>query len=428
MNNTSQGGAIEGNKADGALMVDQGYMQPDTGQRTMQAYGDSKDGESAQVIIVAGEASADLYGSMLVRTVNGLAPDVNFCGIGGKKMERAGVRIFFSSAEMAVVGLTEIISKSGTIRKALRRLKALLKSDRPRLLILIDYPGFNLHLARHARRLGIPVLYYISPQVWAWRRNRVKKIARRVDRLAVILPFEKQFFRSTDLAVDYVGHPLMDTPLPVADKATMTVELGIREKRTIIGLLPGSRKEEICNLLPVMVESAELLKTKVPNLACVLPLAETIDRKLVTPYIEKTSVEIAIVPGDTYKALSVCSAAMVTSGTATLETAIMGVPMVVVYRASPLSYWVAKRVVKVPYISLVNLVGGKEVVRELIQDEVTSERLSEEVFRLLDDSKSREAMVGDLNEIRRDLGKGGATLRTARIALDMLGRKPAPPG
>ena len=376
--------------------------------------------DSLLVLIVAGEASADLHGSNLVKSMKRLRPSLTFWGIGGKKMEQAGVKILFASSDMAVVGLTEVITGIRIIIRASIRLKSIIKYKRPALLILIDYPDFNLHIARIAKRYKIPVLYYISPQVWAWRSGRVKKIARLVDRMVVILPFEEAFYRQRGVKVDYVGHPLLDICPADENKDPAMVDLRAGHDYPVIGLLPGSRKAEVMSLLPVMLKSAEIIRERYPAMRCVLPLASTIEPGFVQSLISKSSVRVKVVQGNVYDALNACHAALVASGTVTLETAIMEVPMVIVYRVSPISYRVGKMMIKVPFIGLVNLVAGEAVVPELIQDEVTPERLADEVMTIIEDSDVREKMINKLKAIKRRLGRGGASDKTAGIALEMI--------
>jgi len=371
------------------------------------------------VLIVAGEASADLHGSNLVKAMKHLDPGIKFRGIGGKKMERAGVKLLFSSSDMAVVGLTEVLSRLHTIVRASRKLKSILKDKRPDLLILIDYPDFNIHIAGIAKRLQIPVLYYISPQVWAWRKRRVKKIARRVDRMAVILPFEEEFYRRRGMKVDYVGHPLLDA---FEGKKTDHDSLFSEFRYPVLGLLPGSRKEEIRNLLPVMVEATGLLGRRYSDIRCVLPLAPTIDPEFVESFIHNSPVEIKVIQGDVHVVLSACDVALVASGTATLDTAIMGVPMAIAYKVSLMSYWIGRMVIDVPHIGLVNLVAGEEVVPELIQHEVTAESLAREVEIIIEDRDLQVKMKDKLKMVKEGLGRGGASKRTAEIALEMMRR------
>jgi len=376
--------------------------------------------DSKSVVIVAGEASADLHGSNLVKAMKRLNPGIFFWGIGGEKMEQAGVKILYSSSDMAVVGLTEVLTKLRTIFRASKKLKSILKNDHPDLLILIDFPDFNIHIARTAKRFKTPVLYYISPQVWAWRRGRVRKIARRVDRMAVILPFEKDYYNQEPMDVEYVGHPLLDECPRNVNKHKAVSKMGVDQAQPVLGLLPGSRKEEIRNLLPVMVDAAEIMRRHYTDLQCILPLAPGIEQAFVQAFTDNTSVPVKLFRGNIYEALSVCNVALVTSGTATLEVAIMGVPMVIVYKVSPVSYWIGRMVIKVPYIGLVNLVGGEKVVPELTQNEVKADRLALEAITLLADTELRVNMIRKLGLIKEKLGTGGASERTARIALEMI--------
>ena len=387
--------------------------------------------------MVAGEASADLHGSNLVKAMKASCPGVSFCGIGGANMKQAGVKILVSSSDMAVVGLTEVVQRLHTIFRAANKLKATLKAHHPDLLILIDYPEFNLYMARIARRLQIPVLYYISPQVWAWRRGRVKKIAKRVDRMAVILPFEEKFYGKRGVDVDYVGHPLLDAFKLATRNLQQSPEVGgrrseVRSQKSkrqnpvssiqnpVVGLVPGSRREEIRNMLPIMIRSAEILKIRYPDIRCLLPLAKTIEPEYIDSFIRKSSLDIEVHQGDIYEVLDRCHIAMVTSGTATLDTAIMAVPMVIVYKVTPLSYRIGKILIKTPFIGLANLVAGERVVPELIQDEVTPERLADEALTLIENEHVRNNMITKLHRIRKRLGEGGASERTAKIALGMM--------
>ena len=376
--------------------------------------------KSRLVLIVAGEASADLHGSNLVRAMKRLDPGIMFQGIGGHGMKTQGVEILVPSSEMAVVGLTEVLPRLCKIAGAYRSLKTILKKNHPDLLILLDYPDFNIMLSRVAKQCGVPVLYYISPQVWAWRRRRVEKLRRRVDRLAVILPFEEAFYRQNGLEVEYVGHPLLDVIPPRRDKNSALRELGMAEAYPVVGLLPGSRKEEVVKLLPTMAGAAlELIET-FPDLKCLLPRASTIPEDVIASILENHPLEVKVIHGNMHTVLSACDLAFVASGTATLETAIMQVPMVILYRVSPLSYWIGKKLIRVPSIGLPNLVAQKKIVPELIQDEVTAERLTREALSLLGDSKRRDHMVNELIKVREKLGSISASKRTARIALEMM--------
>lgn len=379
--------------------------------------------KARRILIVAGEASGDLHGSNLVRALRRYDPGITVSGIGGTHMEEAGVEILVPASEMAVVGLTEVLFRLGVILKARKKLKNLLRSvPSPDLLILIDYPDFNIHLASLAKRWKIPVLYYISPQVWAWRKGRINKLAKRVDRMAVILPFEEGLYRKKEVDVTYVGHPLLDAIPENSNKEKAIEKLNLQKASPVIGLLPGSRREEIENLLPSMVKAVEILSSRYSHLKCVLPVAPTVSVDLVQSFISDSNVGIHISNLDIYKTLRACDLALVASGTATLETAIMGIPMIVVYRVSPITYWIGKKLVDVPYVSLANFVAGEQIVPELVQDEFNPEKLAEEAFKILEDRQEREGMIRNMNAVKNRLGEGGASGRTARMAIEMMER------
>lgn len=376
-----------------------------------------------KILIATGEASGDLHGSNLVRAIKGMNPNISFMGIGGSKLEKAGVEILVPSSEIAVVGLTEIASKIGPIVRAWLKIRSVIRKKHPDLLILIDNPGFNLSLARVAKANKVPVFYYICPQLWAWGKGRVRKITRRVDRMAVILPFEKEFYdrMGTNVKVEYVGHPLMDSIPLSLNRDEIRRSVGLEHDCPVIGLLPGSRDHEIRNLLPDMLGAARIIAERYKNLKCVLPVASGIPMELIREFTKRSSLNIIFFNDDMYSALKICDLAMVASGTATLETAIMGIPMVIAYRISPLSYRIAKRVVNVSHVGLVNLVAGEEIVPELIQEALTPASLAGECLDILRNEDRRFEMINRLNMIRDSLGVPGAAARTAVIALDMIG-------
>ena len=349
-----------------------------------------------------------------------LDPGLDFWGIGGSRLQEAGVRILFNSSDMAVVGLTEVVSRLATVTRAYRTLKSILRKNRPALLILMDYPDFNLRLARAAKRFQVPVLYYIGPQVWAWRKGRVETIRRCVDRMAVILPFEKDFYRERGLHVEHVGHPLLEEIPMDLDGKKVRMELGLDQASPVLALLPGSRKEEVTNLLPVMVEAAERIRSTHARMKCLLPRASTIPAELLDGLLKKSTLDVRVIQGDVHRVLKACDLALVASGTATLEAAILETPMIIVYRVSSVSYWIGRMVISVPFIGLVNLVAGEEVVPELIQGDVTPVRLAREAMDILDHDERRRHMVRKLRALRETLGQGSASERTARIALEMI--------
>lgn len=380
------------------------------------------DKPSKRILIVAGEASADLHGSNVIKAIKELDPNVYFYGIGGERMKGVGVDVLFDSSDMAVVGVIEVLSKLKIIIKASRELKKSLDVYRPNLLILIDYPDFNLHLAKFARKRGIPVLYYISPQVWAWRRGRVKKIARLVNKMLVILPFEVSFYENERIDVEFVGHPLVDIVEPKYANEEALRRFNLEEDRVTIGLLPGSRKSEVKLLLPDMLKAAEILNRRLGTAQFVLPVASTIDEKEIKEIISnaRSTVRINVTKDNIYDVINVSNVVIVASGTATLEAAIMNAPMVIIYKVSPLTYLIGKLLVKVKDVGLVNLMAGRRVVSELIQFDVTPERIANEVMSILENKELYFEMKNQLSWVKRKLGNPGASLRVARIATEML--------
>jgi lipid-A-disaccharide synthase len=392
-----------------------------------------------QVFVIAGEASGDLHGSNLIHALKSKLPQARFVGIGGPKMEEAGLELLFPSSDLAVVGVVEVIGHIRPILKAFGRTTAWLRKKRPDLLILIDYPEFNLQVAVRAKRLGIPIFYYISPQVWAWRQGRVKKLRRLVDRMAVILPFEEAFFRSHGMEVRFVGHPLLDVVKVQVSRSEFCKKAGLNPERPVIGLVPGSRKSEVSRLFPVMAEAAERIFRDRQDIQFVVPLAPSIDpeilksfnhriTKLITTETHRRSQTdkslnhpiIRVVKGQTYDAIAASDLILAASGTVTLEAAILGTPMVVTYKVSPVTYFLGRYLVKVPFASLVNLVAGRQVVTEIIQRDVTAERLSQEALSLLRDDAGRENMIKDLKGVKNALGGSGAAERAADLAMELI--------
>lgn len=371
---------------------------------------------------MAGEASADLHGANLVRAVRSMDPCLKFIGIGGPRMAEVGVEILAPSSEMAVVGLTEVIPRLARILSAARLIKGILKKSPPDLMVLLDYPEFNLHIAKVAARYSVPVFYYISPQVWAWRRGRIRKIARRVDRMAVILPFEEAFYRNSGIEVIYVGHPLLDAVPKHVSRAGARKRIGLHRDTPLMGILPGSRDEEVKKLFPAMLRAAEILRGVWPDLQCVVPVASTLSPGLIEGLIREEASQVLVWREDMHHVLAGCDVALVASGTATLETAIHGVPMVIAYRVAPLSYRIGKAVIHVPFIGLVNLVAGRYVAPELIQHDVTPAGLAREAARLLVAGPGREKAIRELGRVRELLGPAGASKRAAACLLQMTQR------
>ena len=372
-------------------------------------------------MIVAGEASGDMHGANVVREARRLNEDVCFFGIGGAKMREAGVETLVDAADMAVVGLMEVISHFDVIYRAYSALKTIIVSNPPDLLILIDYPDFNLRIAKLAKRAGIKVLYYISPQVWAWRVGRVKKIARLVDRMAVVFPFEVPFYEKERVPVTFVGHPLLDTVRPSMSREAAQEAFGLERERKTVGLFPGSRRGEIRNLLPVILDTARLLSERMPDLQFILPLASSLTRADLAQYLDRSPLPIKVIEGQGYDVMQVCDAIVTVSGTVTLEIALIGTPMVIIYRVSPLTYHVGKRLIKVDHIGLCNIVADERAVQELVQHDADPEKIASEILRLLTDGEYAGAIRLKLAAVRGKLGSGGGSERVARLAVEMLG-------
>jgi len=378
-----------------------------------------------QVFVIAGESSGDLHGSNLIHALKSRLPQAKFVGIGGPKMEEAGLELLFPSSELAVVGVVEVIGHIRPILKAFGRTTAWLRKGKPDLLILIDYPEFNLQVAGRAKKLGIPIFYYISPQVWAWRQGRVKKLRRLVDRMAVILPFEETFFRSRGMEVSFVGHPLLDVVKSEVSKTEFCRKAGLNPERPVVGLVPGSRKSEVSRLFPVMAEAAERIFQDRQDIQFVVPLAPSLDPGILESFNHQITKSpnhqiIRVVKGQTYDAIAASDLILAASGTVTLEAAILETPMVVTYKVSPVTYFLGKCLVRVPFASLVNLIAGRRVVTEIIQQDVTPGRLSQEALSLLRDHAGRENMIKELKEVKNALGGSGAAEKAADLAMELI--------
>ncbi len=341
------------------------------------------------------------------------------------------MELFADSRELAVVGLTEVISHWKPIRAAFHRAVNELREVPPDLLLLIDYPDFNLRLARRARDRGIPVVYFISPQVWAWRKSRLQAIARNVTKMLVILPFEEDIYRKAGVPVQFVGHPLLDILPPPMEKSLARTALGLDPDRRIVGLLPGSRRRELEAHLPIMLESAKLLKERVGDFQCLIPLASTLQASEFRPHLERRSglPDPILVQGRLYEALGAMDAAVIKSGTATLEAALMGVPMVVVYRTSALTYALASLLADVPHVGLVNIVAGERLVPEKVQGSFTPTIVASSLESFLTaDPKSAGELRAKLIALRQRLGSPGCFERAAEASLQVLHRPAPGPG
>jgi len=371
----------------------------------------------AQVLISAGEASGEMYAARLATALGQLA-NVQLFGLGGVRMREAGVELLADSAEVAVVGISEAVRRLPSALRIYRRLTAEAARRRPQLAILVDFPDFNLRLARHLHEHGVRIIYFISPQVWAWRPKRVHLIRQLVERVLCIFPFEEKFYRQAGVPVDYVGHPLVDQVRAQRSREEFAACYDLDVGQPIVALLPGSRPGELTHNLPPMLEACRLLPS---NSSCqfVLAVAPGMTGGQLTSYL-RPDLPVHLVEGATYDALAAAEVAIVSSGTATVEAALLGTPMVVVYRVSHATAMILRRIVRTPFFSMVNLIAGRRVVPELIQQDFTPPRLAEEVGRLLGSPEAREQMKGELAEVRSRLGPGGAIERAAEVIAGRL--------
>ncbi len=366
-------------------------------------------------MMVAGEASGDLHGGALAEALFALDRNLEIVGFGGGAMREAGVDIRYDIEQLGIVGLIEVLYHFNEILAAYQKALTLL-TDQVQVLVLIDFPDFNLRLAKAAKGLGIPVVYYVSPQIWAWRSGRIKMIAERVDRMLVILPFEEKIYRQAEVPCEFVGHPLLDEfekkGLERKEKTTRPISTP-----PTLALLPGSRKREVSVLLPLMLAGTERLVRDFPGLQILIPAAPSLPEDFISDLVASSPLPVKILKGGVYEAFSASDLALVASGTATLQGALAGTPMVVIYKISWISYWIARVLVQVKSMSLANIIADAPFIPELIQSEVTPIRIAQELTRLLKDDTAREAMRRELHTVAGRLGQAGASQRAAQAVL-----------
>jgi len=383
-----------------------------------------------RVLVSAGDASGEAYAAAFVVALRERLPDARFLGLGGAEMEKAGVEICVHQRELAIGGLLEVVRDLPRVTGAWRRLGRALREERPDLVVLVDSPDFNIPFARRAHRAGVPVFYYVSPQVWAWRRWRVAKLARRVDRMAVIFPFEPDFYEGSGLRVDFVGNPLVDrVPGPQdagessALRAALRSELGVPDGAPLVALLPGSRRNELRHGLPLQIETARVLHERLPAVRFALAVAPSLDRETVERQLAALpaarGLPLDLHSGRTYDVIRAADAALAKPGTVTIEIALLGTPLVVAARAHPLSAAIARRVVRVPSLTMPNLVAGEPVVPEFLQQEARPERIAAALAELLE-GPAGALQRSRLAALREQLGGGGAARRAAAIAEEMV--------
>ena len=369
-----------------------------------------------RVLLVAGEASGDLHGAALARELRARRPDLTLVGIGGPRLRAEGMQVLVDTEHVATMGFTETFGTLGRLVTAYRSLVREFDEARPDLVVLIDYPEFNLRLARQAKRRGIPVFYFVAPQVWAWRKGRIRTVAERVDKLAAVFPFEPAVYNTGARPLaEFVGHPLLDVVAATRARAETRARYGLDPDRPLLALLPGSRKNEVGFLFRAMCEAAATLAPE--GWQAVAALAESLDERDLGAALGGQPLPVPVAHNDTYNVVTAADAAIVASGTATLETALLGCPMVIVYRLAPLTYWIARRLVDVPWIGMPNLILRRGVFPELIQDQVTPAAMAAAVR---DVHRRRDQVTAALAELRAALGSPGAAGRAAELALTLL--------
>lgn len=373
-----------------------------------------------KIMMSAGEASGDMHAAAVAAELKRIMPDADLFGMGGADMRKSGVRIIYDIENLGIIGVVEVIRHIPFFFRLRAFLKKAMVEEKPDVLVCVDYPGFNMKLAHVAKELGIPVIYYIAPTIWAWNKGRAKNIVRDVEQVASIFPFEAEAYRKAGARVTFVGHPLADTVKPsMSFEEAMDYFHGNPDKKRVL-LMPGSRKNEVAGLLPVMIQAAEKLAEK-EECQFFIPRASTISKEMLLAIIGKTSLSIEITEGHQYDLMQICTACVASSGTATLETALMELPTVLVYKLAPFTWFLANLLVHVKYAGLPNLLLGREVTPELLQDRAQAENIVSILLPWLQDEKARQKNIEEIREVRKALGSGGAVHRVAELIIKTAG-------
>lgn len=370
-----------------------------------------------KIMISVGEASGDLHGASVAKALKDICPDIRLFGMGGQAMRTAGVDIIYDIADLGVIGFVEVIKNLPRLFELRDNLAELMEREQPDALVIIDYPDFNMRLAKIAKKKGIPVVSYISPTVWAWRKGRAKTVAETVQKVAAIFPFEAEVYAEAGANVTFVGHPLLDIVKTKMSKAEAYQHFGVIPEKPLVLLLPGSRQQEIMNLLPVMLEAAEKIVLQVPDCQFFLPIASTISREMIQTILNKYSISVTLTENNTYDLMSISDAAIAASGTVTLEASLLKLPTVIIYKVATLTYLLGKMLIKIPYVSLPNIIAGRKIVPELIQYDANAENIAKEVIPILTQPDVRTMVYEDLEDMRQRLGSEGAVERVAREIL-----------
>ena len=380
--------------------------------------------EEPHFLIIAGEASGDLHGAKLVQALLDAYPKARFTGMGGGRMRDAGVNTLFGIERMGAVGLVEIFSDLGHYFGVYRALMKEIASLKYTAVILIDYPTLNLRLAKHSRKHSCPVYYFISPQIWAWRKGRIKDIRKSVHKMFVVLPFEEKMYQEAGVDAEFLGHPFIDVVHPTRTRGDNLEKFALDSHKKIVGLLPGSRMNEITSLLDEMLLAAEKVKREMGECQFLLSVADTIDPVLIQKKLGSNPLDIKILKGETYNVMNTCDALIIASGSATLEAGIIGCPMVIIYKLSPLTYWLALMLINTPYYGLINIVAGESVVPELIQSKANAENIAAEILKFLKNPEYCHEVQNRLLLVRKNLGRPGVMKAVAASMVDSLSKIP----
>jgi lipid-A-disaccharide synthase len=369
-----------------------------------------------KILISAGEASGDLHAGSVTRALKELEPGVEVFGMGGNALRAAGGEVLFDIKDHSVMGFWEVVCKLPDIYKLEQAFKKVMDERKPDCLLVIDYPGFNMRIAKIAKQKGIPVVSFIAPSAWAWRQSRAKGVVKVVDKIASIFPFEYDLYKRYGADIEFVGHPLVDVVKPHLDLAAAMDKAGKVPGQPLILLMPGSRMMEINRLLPVILDAAKIIAAKLPGVTFAMPRADTIPKEVLEKQIAASGLKVRLTEGDTYDVMSVADLALATSGTVTLEAALCGLGSVILYKTSPISFAIAKHVVDIPNIGLPNIVAGRQILPELLQDACTPEVVAKAALELLEPKRFKQ-MEEDLSEVKRKLGAPGAVKRVAELVL-----------
>ena len=374
-----------------------------------------------KVLIIAGEVSGDMHGANLVTALKKKTNDIEFFGLGGKRMEDAGVRLYYNLVDIAVLGLFEVLKNYATFRKIFDDTVRRLDEEKFDCVILIDYPGFNLQFAKYVKKKGIPLLYYISPQVWAWGKGRIKTIKTLIDKIVVLFKFEEELYSEKGLNVEFVGHPLLDLVKPAITKEESYGAFGLKKDKKTVVFFPGSREFEVRGLLPIMIKTAELIKRDYPAVQFLMVRLPSLKKDIFDNILKDTKLEIKLIEGRSYDAIEASDLMIIKSGTGTLEATILQKPMIITYKASFITYLITRFLIKLPYIGLVNVIAGKKIVPEFLQYNARANLIAKEAISILEDSSKANEIKKQLRAIKEKLGEPGANERAAEAVLKFLG-------